>query len=385
MSRPARTFGSGAAVRAWFGSLKGRLSVAIVAGVLAAVAIVALGRGVGAGWPLSSAAGTLVSMVLVLILARGTTSPLRELAAAARRMTEGDYTARVQTSNVTEIAQLEMAFNEMAAELAQVDRFRRDLVANASHELRTPISVLRASLENMVDGVVQPDADRLAVLLGQVDRLGRLTEQLLDLSLLESGTVPVQRTPVPVARVLHRIADALGLRTAGRRLVVEVEGDPVVLGDETRIEQVVTNLAENALRHAPPGSDVTLGATTGDGWVRIVVTDHGPGIPDDQVARVFERFHRLDAARRSADGGAGLGLSIVRWIVDLHGGRIEVHGAPSPPGSPGTPGAGLRGCQMVVLLPAKSTPGTDDGPRRSAGRAFRVGSDRTGGPAGSPG
>lgn len=335
---------------AWTSSLKGRLSVAIVAGVLSSVAVVAAARGAGAGWPLSSATGIAVSLAVVLVLARGTTRPLRELSAAARRMAAGDWSARVGTSGVTEIAQLEQAFNDMAAELAEVDRFRRDLVANASHELRTPISVLRASLENMVDGVVTPDADHLRVLLGQVDRLGRLTEQLLDLSLLESGTVVLRAEPFPVGPVLQRTAAALALRAHGVRLTVGVEGDPVVVGDESRVEQVVTNLAENALRHAPPGTEVTIRAATAEeraGWVQVEVADRGPGIAATDATRVFERFHRVDSARRSTDGGAGLGLSIVSGIVQLHGGRVEA--LPNAVAD----GSDAPGCRFVVWLPGR--------------------------------
>jgi signal transduction histidine kinase len=363
---------------AWFASLKGRLSVAIVAGVLAAVAIVALARGAGAGWPVSSAAGTTVALVIVLVLARGTTRPLRELSAAARAMAAGDYTARVGTSSVTEIAQLEHAFNEMAAELAQVDRFRRDLVANASHELRTPIAVLRASLENLVDGVAPSDPERLTALLGQVERLGRLTEQLLDLSTLESGSVPLVRAPFPAERVVRGTAEALAVRADGRRITVEIIGEPVIIGDETRIGQVVTNLVENALRHAPPATDVEVTVAEGPGTVSIEVADAGPGIPAEQVDRVFERFQRLDPSRRRGDGGAGLGLSIVRWIVELHGGRIDVVPA-SPDG---------RGCRMVVALPGGPGAATADATRRGAGRSVgrrvRGAPDRGDAPAAPP-
>ncbi len=363
-TRPARDW------RAWSTSLKGRLSVAIVAGVLSSVAVVAVARGAGAGWPVSSATGIAVALSVVQVLARGTTRPLRELASAARRMASGDWSARVGTSGVREIAQLQQAFNDMASELAEVDRFRRDLVANASHELRTPISVLRASLENIADGVVKPDPEHLAVLLGQVDRLSHLTEQLLDLSLLESGNVELRAEPFTVAPLLQRTADALSLRADDRRITVSVDGDPVVVGDELRIEQVVTNLADNAMRHAPAGSEVELHADAPPGWVRIHVADHGPGIPPEEVARVFERFHRVDAARRSADGGAGLGLSIVRWIVDLHGGRIDVLPNDPAPGrgvdgdAPGRAGAGGtgegptgQGCRIVVWLPGVAAGG----------------------------
>jgi signal transduction histidine kinase len=336
----------------WITSLKGRLSLAIVAGVLSAVAVAFVAQGVGAGWPLASAVGVAVALAIVLLLARGTTSPLRRLASAARRLEAGDFSTRVETSRISEIALLERAFNDMAAELAQVDRFRKDLVANASHELRTPISVLRASLENMVDGVEEPSADRLRVLLGQVVRLNRLTDQLLDLSLLESGTVPFAPLPFPARPVLRHTAEALAIRGEARGVTFSIEGDgdPWIFGDEQRIEQVVTNLCENALRHAPDATTVTLRADQDklDATVRLTISDLGPGIDPDEAARVFDRFHRVDPARPSADGGAGLGLAIVRWVVDLHGGSIAVE--PNPLAQ------GRRGCTMVVRLPSADQP-----------------------------
>jgi signal transduction histidine kinase len=329
----------------WFSSLKGRLSLAIVSGVAAGVVIVTAGRGVQAGWLISSVAGAITALFVIQFLARGTTSPLRDLVHAARQMELGDYSVRVGSSSVTEIAQLEHAFNDMGAQLGEVDRFRRDLVANASHELRTPISVLRASLENMVDGVEEPTSDRLHLLLGQTVRLGRLTDQLLDLSLLESGQAPFDAHPVLIRPLLEHTAAALRTRADGRSvdITVEITGQPCVDGEVHRLEQVIVNLTENAIRHAPQGSMVMLRAKTVPDGVRIEVEDSGPGIPPDQAARVFERFHRVDAARRSADGGAGLGLSIARWIVELHHGRIWTE--------PASADLVMPGCRMVVELP----------------------------------
>jgi signal transduction histidine kinase len=340
----------------WFSSLKGRLSLAIVCGVGAGVVIVTAGRGVQAGWLVSSLAGALTALVVIQFLARGTTSPLRDLAQAARRMEQGDYSVRVGSSSVTEIAQLVHAFNDMGTQLDEVDRFRRDLIANASHELRTPISILRATLENMVDGVEEPSPDRLRVVLGQTMRLGRLTDQLLDLSVLESGTAPFDPHPMSIRPVLEHTAEALRMRTDHCAIVVDVRGEPRINGEVNRIEQVIVNLTENALRHASVGGTVVLRATepgpaasiggsigSPTRMVRIDVEDDGPGIPATEAARVFDRFHRVDAARRSADGGAGLGLSIARWIVERHGGKIWTEPVNTNQARPG--------CRMVVELP----------------------------------
>ena len=155
-------------------------------------------------WPsVSGIIAAVVALVMVRFLARGMTSPLREMAAATSAMAKGDYDPRVSTTSRDEVGELARAFNQMAAELAETDRVRRDLVANVTHELRTPITALQAMLENLVDGVTDPDPETFQTMLAQVERLGRLVAQLLDLSRLESGTVPLDRTEFPVEPVLE--------------------------------------------------------------------------------------------------------------------------------------------------------------------------------------
>jgi signal transduction histidine kinase len=216
---------------------------------------------------------------------------------------------------------------------------RRDLVANASHELRTPIAALQSTLENMADGIEAPDRDALRGALEQVERLGRLVTQLLDLSRLEAGAVALERRQFTVRRLLDRVAAEARLRSGGIEIDVRSPGGLVARGDAERMHQVVANLVDNAVRHSPAGAAVVVEAGRGgDGRVRIEVSDAGPGIPVEARERVFERFYRTDAAR-SGDGGAGLGLAIVRWIVRLHGGDVRAEG-----GDP-------AGCRMVVTLP----------------------------------
>jgi signal transduction histidine kinase len=320
-----------------FGSIKVKLGVVIVAGVVVSdlAALVAERNGM----PLVPAAltGMLVALAFVQLLARGLTAPLREMARASRAMARGEYGVRVRD----EVGELARAFNAMAAELAETDRQRRDLVANVSHELRTPITALQAKLENVADGVEEADAETVRTMLAQVERLGRLVAQLLDLSRLESQAEPFDRRPFEVGDVLDAVAGEARMHVPqGVTLDVEHGQGLVATGDPERIHQVVANLVENAVRHSPVPGEVELTASPANGMVRVTVTDHGPGIPPGEAERVFERFYRSDRARSGNDGGAGLGLAIARWIVDLHGGAIRVEEAEP------------HGCRMVVELPA---------------------------------
>ena len=229
----------------------------------------------------------------------------------------------------------------MAAELAETDRQRRDLVANVSHELRTPIAALQVQLENLVDGVSNPDPATFRVMLAQVERLGRLVKQLLDLSRLESGAVPLERSEFR-GRAAARARRAANSSCTARRSRSKCASSPPT-SPPTAIPSVCTRSSPTCSRTrcatrraAAPSRCRPAARATG---VVIEVLDEGPGIPDDERARVFERFYRADAARAVSDGGAGLGLAIARWIVDLHGG--DIHPEPRQP----------QGCRMVVTLP----------------------------------
>jgi signal transduction histidine kinase len=328
-------------------SIKTKLGVVIIAAV--AVTILTVAVGVKAGLPLivcGISAGAL-ALAMVQFLARGMTSPLREMAAAASAMSKGDYDRRVTATSHDEVGELARAFNRMAADLAEVDRMRRDLVANVSHELRTPISALQAVLENLVDGVENPAPETFETMLHQVQRLGRLVAQLLDLSKLESGAVPLQRERFVIGPLVDKVLRDVQLHVQSRgtsvRLSSNVEPDDLkVNADEERIHQVLMNLVDNSVRHSPNGGSVTVAAVPSDAGVTIAVTDDGPGIPDEEVTRVFERFYRSDHARSHGDGGSGLGLAIARWIVELHGGDIRVERTAE------------QGCRMVVELPDRA-------------------------------
>lgn len=309
-------------------SLKLRLGLLIVLaiGVTMVTMLVAAALDLRLRWGVL--AGLALSLATVQVVARGTLGPLRALQRATERIAAGEHGVRVPVTGRDEVAALGEAFNRMAVELEETDRIRRDLVADAAHELRTPISALHAVLENAVDGVEQADP---GALLEQVRRLGTLADRLLDLSRLEAGGVALERTTVPV--------DALVSATvAGDDAVAcDVPAGLAVEGDPERLRQILVDLLENARRHAP-GAPVTVRARGTPAGVRIEVEDRGPGLEPADAERVFERFARADRARSTP--GSGLGLAIVRSIAELHGGSVRAE--PVDP----------HGCRIVVVLPA---------------------------------
>jgi signal transduction histidine kinase len=280
---------------------------------------------------LAGAIAAVIALVMARWLARGMTQPLRDMADAARRMETGDYSTRVFTTTRDEVGQLATAFNRMSQELENLETSRRDLVANVSHELKTPITAIRAHLENLLDGVEAPDAETLQVMLAQSERLGRLVEQLLDLSKLESGDVPLRRESVALAPLVSQVISEIEVARAGRD--VELESDladdlPQIEADAERMHQVIFNLVDNAVRFTPEGGAVRIMAERRNGSIEVRVADTGVGIPPEALPRLFERFYRVDPARSRDGGGTGIGLAIARSVVEAHGGTIRAESEP---------------------------------------------------------
>ncbi len=321
------------------GSIKIKLGLLVAVSCVVAALFATIGD--RAGMPLWLTLPVTVALALVVTqwLARGMTAPLREMTHAASRMAAGDYGQRVSTRSTDEVGQLARAFNAMSTDLADADRQRRQLVATVSHELRTPLTAQRALLENLVDGVVQPDDAALRGALTQSERLSSLVGDLLDLSRVDAGVQPLRLEPVSVKAVLTRaVSEAeLGVRTVHHVCRV-VPDDLTVTADPARLAQLVANLLDNAARHSPPDGEIRLVATVldDDRW-SLEVSDDGPGIPADKADNVFRRFGTGD----DAGGGTGLGLAIASWVCELHGGSIHV--LPTPPGG--------RGAQLRAVLP----------------------------------
>ena len=293
----------------------------------------------------TSVTAIVVALTTLQFLAHGMTSPLREMTAAAQAMARGDYTRRVRATSRDEVGQLAEAFNQMAADLAAADRQRRDLIANVSHELRTPITALQGLLENIVDGVAQAEPAMMRTALTQTERLGRLVTELLDLSRVDAGVVPLVRTPIDVPAFLEDVVREARINAAGagRDVRFEVVAPAVVVpGDRERLHQVFANLLDNAARHSPPGGTVLVRAERRDNHLLLAVADEGAGIPPAERDRAFERFTR---GERPDSGGTGLGLAIARWVVQLHRGTIAVVDSEHD----------RRGCHIRVTLPLQPT------------------------------
>lgn len=288
-------------------------------------------------WFVLAGVGALVVGGLAAIaLADRITNPIRELSDAVERTRRGDRQARVRTTGDGELGHLAASFNAMADDLARAEAAQRAMIADAAHELRTPLATLRAHLEAVADGVVEPDAATIEALVGDVGRLGRLVDDLQDLALVEGGGVVLELGAVPAESILTRAARDHGGPGGGLSVRMHVAPDlPPVFVDETRIAQVFDNLLANAARYA---TTVELSAAPDEAGVNFVVSDDGPGIAEDQIEAVFDRFHRVDAARSGP--GAGLGLAIAGQLVELHGGTIRAERRPG------------KGATFVVWLPA---------------------------------
>jgi signal transduction histidine kinase len=253
---------------------------------------------------------------------------LRHVQDAAERLGGGDLTVRVPAGGGDEVAAVARSFNRMAEELAASDRARRQLLADVSHELMTPLTAMRGYVETLSMPELQVDAETgrryLAIVTEETHRLERIIGDLLDLARLEGGGGTLRRESVEVAWLFERVAARHERELRERRvtLVQHVADDAAhVVGDADRLEQALQNLAANALRHTADGGQIALEAEAAENGVRLRVHDSGPGIAPEHLPLIFDRFYKIDAARK-ASGGSGLGLSIVKAIVERHGGTI---------------------------------------------------------------
>lgn len=286
-----------------------------------------------------------LALAASLLLARQIANPVRALTAAARRVAGGDFSERVPVRSQDELGELAGAFNAMAQALGRQEALRRQMAADVAHELRTPLAVLQANLEALLDGVRPLSTEAVAELHQETHLLARLVADLRDLSLAEAGQLPLERKPTDLARLARAACARFALQAEARgvRLAIEVADDvPPAEVDPDRIAQVVHNLLDNALRHAPVGGAVEVRVEPGarPETVQVAIRDTGSGIPPEHLSNVFERFYRVDPARSRGAGGSGIGLAVVKQLVEAHGGQVWVD---SPPG---------QGATFRVALPA---------------------------------
>ena len=272
-----------------------------------------------------------VAVIFAVFLVDGITRPLRRLTEAARRVAAGDFSHRVDVTSPLEAAELAGSFNRMAEALERDQKTRRRLLADITHELRTPLSVIQGTAQGFLDGVIQPDQDHAAVIRDEAELLGKLIADLRDLSLAEAGELRLERRPADLGELARQAAAAVQHRTQKQGIEIEVVAPPDIppcLVDSVRTLQMLGNLLDNALRHTPQGGRITLGIRgPEDGMLVVEVADTGEGIPPEHLPHIFERFYRVDASRERS-GGTGLGLAIVNQLAQAQGGSVGVDSAP---------------------------------------------------------
>ncbi len=296
-------------------------------------------------WLAGGTAG-LLAVAVGLVLARRLSHPLQELHDAVTRVAGGDFQQEVGPRGVGELEDVASAFNSMAHRLRESERQRQELLAAIAHELRTPLSIIEGNLEAMLDGVRAPTPDLIATLHTQSALLSQLITDLRDLSLADAQQLSLRRRPVDLAVLCQESVEAMKVWTDERTVLTSVraEGDTTATVDPDRLRQVVQNLLHNAVRFTPAGGQVTVivRGATGDQerWVTLEVEDDGPGIPAEDLSRIFEPFYRVDPSRSRVSGGTGMGLAVVKLLVQVHGGSVRVENRPS------------SGSRFVVQLPA---------------------------------
>ena len=273
---------------------------------------------------------TLLAALATFPLARGLLAPVKRLVEGTHRLAAGDFTTRVATSSPDELGKLAQDFNQLASTLEKNQQMRRDFMADISHELRTPLAVLRGELEAIQDGVRQFTPESVASLQAEVGTLTKLVDDLHQLSMSDEGALAYQKAPMDVITLLEIAAGAFRERFASRGLTLSVSlpESAIVFGDRDRLMQLFNNLLENSLRYTDAGGQLLISATVKPATLAMTFADSGPGVSDEQLSRLFERFYRTEGSRNRASGGSGLGLPICVNIVEAHGGTIAAAHSP---------------------------------------------------------
>ncbi len=299
----------------------------------------------GLAFVAAATAAVLAAVMLSWFLSRRVSRPVEELAVAAEAVAAGHYDIRVpDTGFGPELAALSSSFQRMADDLAVTDAARTGLLADLAHEIRTPLATLEVHIDGLEDGIVPASPETFGVLRDQVARLRRLATDIKTTAAAQEHALDLHPRTMQVADVLQAACDAAAPRYHAADITLGCASDAAAITvDPDRIQQVLANLLDNALRHTPTGGCVTVTAHASGGSVVVKVADTGDGIPPEELEAVFQRFHRLDPARASQGGGSGLGLTIARAIVADHGGSLVAE-------SPGRGG----GTTLVLRLPASA-------------------------------
>lgn len=292
--------------------------------------------------------GGLVSGILGLILAQRILKPIKQLANATRNLAEGDYKTQVPEGRADEIGQLASDFNKMVQILDSNEKSRKDMMADISHELRTPITVIRSEIEAMIDGVRDFSADNLESLLNEINGLNRLVDDIHDLAKAETGGWKYKFDDVDMLQIINDKLNLFDNRIREKGLTPELKVDSgkmyTILGDHGRMCQLIKNLIENSIRYTDAGGKIRIEIKNRNNRLLVLkIKDSKPGIDDEFLTSIFERFYRVESSRNKAYGGSGLGLALCKQIVEHHHGKIYAEQSD------------LGGLSIVIKLPLKKT------------------------------
>lgn len=272
------------------------------------------------------------------------TKPLQDMERVAQKMSKGDFSQKVMITTNDEVGFLGRAFNEMSTALDEEDQRRKEFLGNVSHELRTPLSYVQGYSEAILDGLIQSKEETqkyLQLIHREASRMQRLVRDLLDLAQLEGDSYPLKKTPLVLAQFIAESLEKFEpfLKEKGLELKVNLDPEMIVLGDEDRLEQVIHNIMDNAIRYSHQGGSITVELTQKDLTAQLIIADSGIGIPEDFQGRIGERFFRVDKARSRKQGGTGLGLAITQKIVALHQGEMKIKSKEG------------QGTEVIITLP----------------------------------
>ncbi len=292
-----------------------------------AASILSLSDSINRFWIWGGSRAIMVALAITFWLSQRISAPIHALTIANTRIGEGDFSSRLAFRGKDEVAALVKSFNSMADKLKQAEQIRRDLVADVAHELRAPVSSIRAYLEAMRDGLMDTNRKSLDSLYEDIILLSRLIDDLQTISLADAGQLNLVYQPEDIARVVRSVAESVQPKAMvkGIHLTINLPSSlRKVRIDAQRISQVLYNLLDNAIRHTPGGGRILVNVMEQEGVIKVTVSDTGEGIPPEDLSHMFERFYRVDKSRSRATGGSGLGLTIARRLVEAHGGTIEV-------------------------------------------------------------
>ncbi len=292
--------------------------------------------------------GAVIALFLGIFLSRTITRPIRELTQATHAISEGDLSQQVQVRTNDELGELALAFNKMSAELSRSVNSRKQMTADIAHELRTPLSLILGHAEAVHDGVLPPTKENFEIIREEATRLEHLVNDLRTLSLADAGELSIIPQIVEPGNLLQEVASLYQIQTQKKNIKLDLDIAshlPLLEVDPGRITQVLTNILDNATRHTPEGGIIRLSAIKVGDNVEIAIQDSGPGLPAEEVERIFERFYRADPSRQrdnAHQGGSGLGLAIAKSIIQAHNGQLL---AESEAG---------KGLKVIISLPHKS-------------------------------